>query len=163
MKRVVRKGVKKNWKTLLFCLLIVYIVAFLGSLFTSNTANSSWYNSVKNSLTHPNWVFPVVWNSLFFLISLSLFYAWTSGKKESRKKIALVFGINLFLNTLWSVLFFSLRKSSLAFFELILLWISILFMIFTTWKIDKKSAWLLAPYLLWVSFAGVLNYLIAFR
>jgi len=162
MKKEVKRGLKKNWKVLIFCLLIVYIFAFLGSLFTSSVVNSSWYSSVRSSLTPPNWVFPVVWNILFFLISLSLFYAWTSGKKESRKKIAIVFGINLSLNALWSLLFFSLKKPNFAFFELILLWISILLMIFTTRKIDKKSAWLLVPYLLWVSFAGILNYLSAF-
>jgi len=158
-----KKGLKKNWKTLLFCLLIVYIVAFLGSLFTSSSVDSSWYSSVRNSLTPPNWVFPIVWNFLFFLISISLFYAWTSGKKESRRKIAIVFGTNLFLNILWSVLFFSLKKPNLAFFELIVLWASILFMIFTTWKINKKSSLLLIPYAIWVGFAGILNYLIAFR
>jgi len=161
-----KKGMKKNWntlKTLLLCVLVVYVFALFGSLFTSSAVNSSWYNSIRVSLVPPNWVFPVVWNILFFLIALSLFYAWTSGKKESRKRVAIVFGINLFLNALWSLLFFSLKKTNLAFFELIVLWVSILFMIFTTRKINKKSAWLLVPYLLWLTFAGILNYLIAFR
>jgi len=160
-----KKGMKKNWntlKTLLLCVLVVYVFALFGSLFTSSAVNSSWYNSIRVSLVPPNWVFPVVWNILFFLIALSLFYAWTSGKKESRKRVAIVFGINLFLNALWSLLFFSLKKTNLAFFELIVLWISILFMIFTTRKINKKSAWLLVPYAIWVGFAGILNYLIAF-
>jgi benzodiazapine receptor len=83
-------------------------------------------------------------------------------KKKQKKIVAIVFGINLFLNTFWSYLFFELKKPNCAFFELILLWFSILSMIFVTRKIDKKSAWLLVPYLLWVSFAGILNYLIAF-
>jgi translocator protein len=154
--------IKKNWKVLLFCLLAVYAVAFLGSLFTSNAVNSNWYSSVKNSLTPPNWVFPIVWNILFLLIAFSLFYAWISGKKGERKKIAIVFAANLFLNALWSVLFFFFKNPNLAFLELILFWISIIAMIFITRKIEKKSAWLLVPYLLWVSFAGILNYLIAF-
>ena len=161
-----KKGMKKNWntlKTLLLCVLIVYAFALLGSLFTSSAVKSPWYDSIRVSLTPPNWIFPVVWNILFFLIALSLFYAWTSAKKKSRKNVAIVFGINLFLNALWSLLFFSLKKTNLAFFELIVLWISILFMIFTTRKINKRSAWLLVPYAIWVGFAGILNYLIAFR
>ena len=157
-----KKSFRKNLRILLFCLFFVYVVAFLGSLFTSTNANSNWYNSVKNSLTPPNWVFPVVWNSLFFLISLSLFYAWVSGSRQERKKTAVVFGINLSLNLLWSVLFFGLKMPNIAFFELILVWISIAAMMLITWKIEKKSAWLLAPYLLWLSFAGVLNFMIAF-
>jgi len=158
-----KDGMKKNWKILIFCLLIVYAFAFLGSLFTSNAVNSSWYGSIKNSLVPPNWVFPVVWNILFFLIALSLYLAWTSAKKKSRKKVAVVFGINLFLNALWSFLFFSLKKTNLAFFELVLLWLSIITMIYITYKVNKKSAWLLVPYLLWVTFASILNYSIAFR
>ncbi len=158
-----KKEVKKNWKVLLFCLLIVYFFAFLGSLFTSNAVKSPWYDSIRISLTPPNWVFPIVWNILFFLISLSLFYAWISADKSSKKRVALTFGINLFLNAFWSVLFFALKKPNLAFFELILFWFSILFMILLTRNINKKSSWLLFPYALWVAFAGILNYLIAFR
>jgi benzodiazapine receptor len=157
-----KKRLKKNWKVLIVSLVAVYVVAFIGSLFTSSQTNSQWYLSVKPSITPPNFVFPIVWNILFFLIALSLFFAWTSAKKKSKIKIALVFGINLLFNVLWSVLFFKFKKPNFAFFELILLWISILVMIFTTWKINKKSALLLIPYLLWVSFAGFLNYLIAF-
>jgi tryptophan-rich sensory protein len=151
----------KNWKVLLVCLFAVYAVAFLGSLFTYNSVNTPWYDSVRNSLTPPNWVFPVVWNVLFFLIALSLYFAWTSAKKQ-KTKIAAVYGINFLLNILWSVLFFTFRKPNLAFFELIILEFSILLMIFTVLKINKKSAWLLVPYAVWVGFAGLLNYLIAF-
>lgn len=152
-----------NLKVLFLCLLIVYLVAFIGSLLTTSSVNSSWYDSIKVSLTPPNWVFPVVWNILFLLIAVSLYFAWVKSKnKKGRKKVAVAFGINLFLNLLWSFLFFFLQSPKLAFFELIFFWISILAMIFVAYKIKKVSAYLLIPYALWVAFAGILNYLIAF-
>ena len=153
---------KINWKVLVFSLLIVYLIAFLGSLFTSPSIDSGWYDTVRPSITPPNFVFPIVWNILFFLIALSLYFAWTSSDKIDRKIIFLVFGINLFLNLLWSFLYFGIQNPLLAFFELIFLWISILIMIFATYRINKVSSYLLWPYFVWVSFAGILNYLSAF-
>ncbi len=157
-----KRGVRKNWKVLVICLFIVYAVAFVGSMITYKNANVEWYNSTKTALTPPNFVFMIVWNILFFLIAFSLFFSWTNAKKKQKMKIGLVFGINFVLNMLWSILFFEFKRPDLAFFELIALWASIVSMIYATWKIDKKSAYLLVPYLLWVSFAGVLNYIVAF-
>ena len=75
----------------------------------------------------------------------------------------IIFGLNFLFNILWSVLFFTMKNPILSFFELIfLLWPSIFAMVFVSWKIKKLSAYLLIPYLIWVSFAGILNYLIAF-
>lgn len=151
-----------NWKVLITCLVIVYLVAFLGSLFTSpNTSpDSEYYNSIKPSITPPNWVFPVVWNVLFFLIALSLYLSWIDSKNVKQKKTLIwVFGINLFANFLWSVLYFGLRNPAFAFVDLFAIWFSIIGMIFITNKINKTASYLLIPYFLWVSFAGVLNYL----
>jgi len=157
-----KKKIKENWKVLLICLFAVYVVAFAGSLFTSSGANSSWYMSIKPTITPPNFIFPIAWNVLFFLIALSLYFSWIGAKKKQKMQIALVFGINFFLNVLWSILFFGLKRANIAFFELIVLWISILSMIFVTWNINKKSAMLLVPYAFWVGFAGILNFLVAF-
>lgn len=153
---------KINWKILILCLVIVYAVAFTGSLFTSSNVNSDWYESIKPSITPPNFIFPIVWNILFFLIGLSLYFAFLSAKKEEKKTIFWIFGINLILNVLWSMFFFTLQNPLLAFFDLIVLWISIIFMVVITYKIRKLSSYLLIPYLLWVAFAGYLNYLMAF-
>jgi benzodiazapine receptor len=154
---------KVNWKVLIDCLIIVFLIAFLGSMFTTSKTNSDWYQLNKPSITPPNFVFPVVWNILFFLISLSLYFAWTNSKnRKSKTKIVFAFGINLILNAFWSYLFFKLENPTYAFYELIILWFSILFMILTTYKINKKSSYLLIPYFIWVSFAGILNYLFAF-
>lgn len=155
---------KFNLKVFIICLLVVFlIVGGIGSLFTSSNTNTAWYSSIKPSITPPNWVFPIAWNILFLLITFSLYFAWVNSKnKEQKKKVALIFGINFILNILWSVLFFGLKYTRLAFIEIILFWISILTMILITRKITKKSSWLLLPYLVWVAFASVLNYLAAF-
>jgi len=152
------KKAKYNVKVLVVSLVVVYLVAFMGSLFTN--ADTSWYEAIKPSITPPNWVFPVVWNILFFLIALSLYFAWTNSDKDQKSSIVRVFAVNLLLNILWSLFFFGLRLPTLAFFELILLWSSIIYMVIVLLDIEKKSAYLLLPYLIWVTFAGILNYLI---
>ena len=154
-----QKTKKINWKVLIACLIIVFAVAFIGSLFTAGNSSSEWYESIKPSITPPGWVFPIVWNILFFLIAVSLYFAWQSANNKQKKSIAVVFGINFILNIFWSFLYFNLRRPPLAFIEIFFLLISIISMILVTYKINKKSAYLLIPYLLWVSFAGILNYL----
>lgn len=146
-----------NWKVLVVCFLVVGFVAFVGSLFTSKSVNSEWYNQIKPSITPPNFVFPVVWTALFILIAVSLYYAWMSSK--NKKLLACVYGLNFDLNMLWSFLYFGIKNPAAAFYQIIILWISIVLMIYYVRKIDKRAAWLLVPYLLWVSFAGVLNFL----
>ncbi len=162
MKKKVKNKRKINWKLLIGSFVIVYLVALVGSIFSSPAVNSEWYNSVKPLITPPNWVFPVVWNILFFLIFLSLYFSLSSSKKKDKLKIEIIFGVDLLLNVLWSFIFFYLKDPLNAFFDLILLWASILFMIYITWRSSKLSSWLLVPYSLWVGFAGILNYLIAF-
>jgi tryptophan-rich sensory protein len=168
MKKGVGKGLKKiSWKFLILSFVVVYAVAFAGGVFTSKGVNSFWYLTVKPSITPPNWVFPVVWNILFFLIAVSLYLVLVHKEnkkgKSARLKAEIAFSINLVLNFLWSFLYFYLRNPTLAFFDLILMWLSIAAMIYFSYKISKKTAWLLVPYLLWVAFAGVLNYLSAFK
>jgi tryptophan-rich sensory protein len=159
-----RKFFKKiDWNILFLSLIAIYATAILGGLFTSRGANSFWYLTVRPSITPPNWVFPVVWNILFFLIFLALYLCLVNVKnKKICSKVELCFGINLVLNFLWSYFFFGLRNPKLAFVDLILLWFSIISIIYSSWKIDKRISILLVPYFLWVTFAGVLNYLIAF-
>jgi len=163
-KRGFRNFFKKiNWSSFFLSVVAVYATAVIGALFTSRGVKSFWYLTIRPSITPPSWVFSVVWNILFFLIFLSLYF-YLSKQKEVRwpSKIELVFSINLVLNFLWSFLYFWVRKPVFAFVDLILLWISIIVLIYANWKSNKTSALLLIPYLLWISFAGVLNYLSAF-
>ncbi len=153
---------KFEWKVFLVSLAIVFLVAFIGSLFTSPNTNTDWYNSIKPSITPPSYVFPIVWNILFFLIAISLYLSWIYSKAEQKKKISLVFGINFILNILWSILFFELKIPLVSFIEIIILEMSIIGMIIFTYKSNKISSYLLIPYLVWVAFASVLNFLVAF-
>lgn len=146
-----------RWKVLIFSFIIVILVALIGSIFTSSGVKSDWYLSIKPDITPPNYVFPIVWNILFFLIALSLYF--TLIKSKDNKNIYFIFGVNFILNILWSFFFFFLQNPLAAFIDIILLWLSILSVIFATWRINKFSSYLLIPYLLWVSFAGILNYL----
>lgn len=150
---------KINWKVLIWCFIIVIIVASVGSIFTSKAVKSSWYRLIKPSITPPNYVFPIVWSILFFLIALSLYFSWIYSTKKEKDKIILAYGSNFILNILWSILYFGLKNPLTAFFDLMLLLVSIIAMMMVSYKVNKKAFYLLIPYLLWVGFAGVLNYL----
>ena len=149
---------KHHWKPFILSVVIVFAFAAIGNLFTAPVVRSAWYESIKPSITPPNWIFPVVWTILFFLIALSLYFIWVSKKQKEKNKIIINYGINFVLNILWSFFYFGLKSPLQAFFVVILLWISILYLIIFDWKINKKSSYLLIPYLLWVSFAIILNY-----
>ena len=151
-----------NIKLLIICIVAVYAFAFIGSLFTSQNVNTDWYDSIKPSITPPSYIFPIVWNILFFLIAISLYLAIKNSNPKFKTKIIIAFTINLILNALWSYVFFSMQNPSFAFYELLILWFSIISMIYFTYQSNKTSSYLLIPYFLWVSFAGILNYLIAF-
>jgi len=150
---------KINWKVLISCLIIVYAVAFIGSIFTSGAVKSPWYESVRPAITPPNLVFPVVWTILFFLIALSMYLSLINSNKKQKSSIILIYGINFLLNILWSFLYFGIKNPLIAFFEIFALLISIIAMIKISSKISKKAGYLLIPYLLWVCFAIILNYL----
>ncbi|OIO80840.1 hypothetical protein AUJ84_02545 [Candidatus Pacearchaeota archaeon CG1_02_32_132] len=153
------KKKKINWKVLIFSFLAVIVVSLFGALFTGSV-KSGWYDSVRPNIAPPNWLFGPVWAVLYILIAISLYLALVNSKKDSRWKVGIVFAVNLIANGLWSYLFFGLHQVLFAFSDLILIWATIIVMIIYTWKIDRKAAYLLIPYFLWVSFAGVLNYLV---
>ena len=111
---------KINWKALIGSFVAVGLVAALGSLFTVGNTSGEWYDSIKPSITPPGWVFPIIWNILFFLIALSLYFSWNAAEAKEKKKIATVFGINFLLNILWSFFYFFLKKPWLAFIDIIL-------------------------------------------
>lgn len=154
---------KINYKILISSFLCVILVASIGSIFTFQGIKTGWYDSIKPSITPPSWVFSFVWTILFFLIALSCYFSLNSTKdKIILSKIRILFGFNLFLNLLWSFFYFYLMQPAIAYFDLILLLASIAMLISVIWKFNRKAAWLLVPYFLWVCFAGILNYLTAF-
>ena len=146
---------------LIISLIIPQLAGGIGSLFTSPSI-STWYATIaKPSFNPPNWIFGPVWTTLFLLMGISLFIVWNE-KSKLKKKAITVFGIQLGLNTLWSILFFGLHSPLTAFIEIIFLWAAILLTIIYFYKISKPAAYLLIPYILWVSFAAVLNISIVF-
>ncbi len=160
MKKRVERKKSINWKVLIISLILVYLAGFIGGLFASQGSNSSWYNSIKPEITPPNIIFMLVWNILYLFIALSLYFAWTGTKDHLQKNSLMIsFGENIILLTLWSIVFFGINNIVLGLFNIFLIWISVCVMIFITWKINKKSSYLLIPYFLWVTFATYLNYL----
>lgn len=134
-------------------------VGYLSSIVTK-TSVETWYPTlIKPSFNPPNWAFPVAWSTLFIFMGISAGLVWDKIeiKKGDVQNALLFFFIQLTLNALWSVLFFGLKNPLLALIEIILLWL----MIYETYmkfnKIDKTAGYLFVPYLLWVSFAMILN------
>jgi len=144
---------------LLASVLICQAAGFIGSVFT-NQSIQTWYPTLKKpAFNPPNWLFAPVWITLFLLMGIALFLVWRAGIQNHAVKNALiVFAVQLILNMSWSFLFFGLRSPVLGLIDIILLWIFILITIFSFSLVSSVSSILLLPYLLWVSFAAVLNF-----
>jgi translocator protein len=146
----------KIWK-LVISLIIPFFASVIGGFFTASSV-STWYVTLnKPFFNPPSWVFGPMWTFLYFLMGISLYFVWIN-KAKNKKSAFTIFGIQMFLNAVWSVLFFGFQNPLFAFIEIILLWFAILFMIIYFYRINKTSAYLLIPYILWVSFAAVLNF-----
>ena len=131
-------------------------VGVAGSVFTVSSI-PAWYAVLnKPFFSPPNWIFGPVWTILYILMGISLYFLWISKKKEKIKVIKL-FLIQLMLNLFWSIIFFSWHNPLAAFATIISLWIFIYLTIRQSYSIFKISAYLLYPYIVWVSFALVLN------
>ncbi|MEW6617341.1 MAG: TspO/MBR family protein [Patescibacteria group bacterium] len=140
-------------------LVLPLAAGFIGSFFTTPAINSWYATLIRPSFSPPNWIFGPVWTLLYILMGVSLFIVWKSDSDKNKKRVAMVvfFG-HLVLNTLWSIIFFGLNNPFFAFIEIIILWLSILVTAFLFFRIKKIAGILFIPYLLWVSFASVLNF-----
>jgi tryptophan-rich sensory protein len=141
--------------------LICEIVGFIGAFFTVN-ALTTWYVAIaKPSWNPPTWIFGPVWTLLYTLMGISLYLVWEKARTTREGKEAMVlFGIQLLLNILWSVIFFGLQDPRLSLFEIVLLLASIIATTVLFWRIHKMAGILLIPYIAWVSFATILNFAI---
>lgn len=149
---------------LVVSILVCQAAGLVGSLFTA-PAISTWYITLqKPSFNPPSWIFAPVWTLLFLLMGISLFLVWKNDPSiapNERRRVISLFFIQLFLNVAWSILFFGLRFPLYAFIEIVILWLAILMTIISFYKVSKTAVYLLLPYILWVSFAAVLNFSIA--
>lgn len=158
---------------LVIAIAVSEMAGIIGSVFTAPSIPSWYAGLAKPAFNPPAWVFGPVWTTLYALMGISAFLIWreyeasTRGEVEDlfrRKKqitVALIlFGVQLILNTLWSVIFFGLHSPGGALIEIAFLWCAILATIVSFYPISRAAAWLLVPYILWVSFAAYLNYAI---
>lgn len=149
---------KIKWKPLIISILIPLAVGGLSVLLTKD--NMIMFDYVrKPPLSPPAWLFPVVWTVLYILMGLASYRVYISEAKG--KDSALVYyGVQLLFNFFWSIIFFNLGNYLFAFIWLAALWVLILITTVKFFRIDKPAGWLMIPYLLWVTFAGYLNYAI---
>ena len=146
---------------LLIAMLIPLLVGGTAGFFTASgvdgwyaLANKPWFNP-------PNWIFMPVWTMLYLMMGIAMYLVWKTKADKSIKQTAIIlFAVQLTLNFFWSLIFFKMQQPGWAFAEIIVMWLMIL--LTTIWfsKISSAAAWLLVPYLCWVSFASVLNYAI---
>ena len=144
---------------LVLSVLTCQLAGIIGGIFTSQSVKT-WYQTInKPDFTPPSWIFGPVWVLLYLLMGIALFLIWDLKIKTHGRGMALIlFFVQLGLNTLWSFLFFYLHNPLLGLIGIIIL---LFFIVLTTWAFFRLNPWagyLMIPYLLWVSFATVLNY-----
>lgn len=133
------------------------ITALVGSTIT---VLDEWYYSLEQPAWAPSdYMFGIIWTAIFALIALAAVVAWRSVRSRRDSEIVVgLFALNGFLNILWSFLFFRMQRPDLAFYELLVLWLSIAALIWFCGRFSKGAALLLLPYLAWVTTAGILNW-----
>ena len=144
---------------LIASIVLCQMAGVIGAVFTSS-AVPTWYAALrKPPFTPPGWVFSPVWITLYLLMGFSAFLVWNKGWGDSRVRIALsLFVVQLVLNALWSLMFFGLRSPLAGLVDIVALWVFILLTTIYFFKVSCTAGTLLMPYILWVSFAAILNF-----
>lgn len=160
---------------LVVSIVLSHLAGFIGSFATASTVDTWYAVLAKPDFSPPNWIFAPVWLSLYTLMGIALYLVWLqiqkpvgilawfkyklNRKKRERIQSAVVFFmIHLVVNALWSLVFFGMKELGSAFVIITLLWAMIIVLIKEFLRIDKRAAYLMVPYLAWVSFAAALNY-----
>ena len=162
----------KSWGPLAIALSVPFLAAAIGSVATESSVNT-WYRRLKKpSWNPPRWIFAPVWSTLYVLMGLAswlvwrkhdassfAWFKWFHQKNEQEVTGALrLYGVQLVLNALWSILFFGFRRLDWALAEVVVLWTMILTTLARFYRIDARAGWLLVPYQAWVTFATFLNF-----
>ncbi len=147
----------KDLPLLALCLAIPLAIGAVAG-YATNSEIGAWYAGLaKPSFNPPGWIFGPVWTTLYILMGIALFLIWKSPAGRDRTRALAVFWVQLALNFAWSFLFFSFHRIGFALVDILLLWAAVAAMIFAFAKIHRMAAISQIPYLLWVSFATVLN------
>jgi tryptophan-rich sensory protein len=141
----------------IIALALPLIVGFAGSVFTSISVNTWFVTLNKPVFNPPAWLFAPAWTVLYILMGIAFYLLWQQGYSAKMRGAFVVYGFQLVLNLLWSLFFFGLRSPLLGFIDIVLLWLLILLNIILFYRLKRVAAWLLVPYLLWVTFASALN------
>ena len=147
----------KNILKLTLCIIIPLLIGAISGIATASGIDTWYVDLTKPTFNPPNYLFGPVWTCLYILMGISFYMILQSPKTELRKKAIMIFCIQLFLNFCWSFLFFNFQLLGLAFIDIIFIWVSIVMMVILYFVINITAALLQIPYLLWVSFASILN------
>ena len=148
----------KKTKQFLICIAIPLVVGGLSALITRGSMDT--FETInKPLLSPPGWLFPVVWTVLFILMGIASYLVLVLGKPQMEiNRALLIYGIQLIFNFFWSIFFFNFSLYLFSFIWLVLLWLLILATTVLFYRISKPAGYLMIPYLLWVTFAGYLNF-----
>ena len=150
----------RKWKPYAVFIVLTEAVGALSGFLTRDGTKTYEAFAAKPALTPPGAVFPVVWSVLYALMGIGVARIWRSAASAVRKQSVILFAAQLAVNFVWSLLFFNAKVYGFAFIWLALLWILIVLMIRAFYQVDKTAAYLQIPYLLWVTFAGYLNFMV---
>ena len=144
---------------LLASLAVCYLAAFIGSIFTTPEIPTWYATLVRPSFAPPDWVFGPVWTALYTMMGISAYLVWREGLADPKVKVAMgVFAIQLAANVSWSAAFFGLRSPLAGLAVIVLLWALIALNIQKFREVSRTAGLLLIPYILWVTFAMILNF-----
>lgn len=148
---------KTNILKLIVSLALPLSLGAIAGIVTSD-AIPDWYTTLNSpSFNPPNWLFGPVWSTLYVLMGISFYWVWSKPASKARNRAIVVFIAQLLLNFCWSFIFFYFHNIELALIEIIVLWISIFIMLRLFYSISPKASFINIPYLLWVTFATLLN------
>jgi len=158
MKTLTQPG-KFQFGPFMVSLLITLAIGIVASLFTTPQI-AGWYASLqKPAFNPPNWLFAPVWTTLYIMIAIAAYLVWKRrDTSPAYRKAKRVYFWQLLLNFSWSIIFFGLHQVLIALMVIVLLWLSIIITMFAFKRFSATACWLLLPYLLWVSFAALLNF-----
>ena len=145
-----------NTAKLIIAILIPLCVGFTSGFFTAGNV-SGWYQTIqKPSWNPPSWIFGPVWTTLYALMAVAV---WRIGvpRSAAQKRAVVLFVVQLLLNGIWSPAFFGLESPLLGLIIIVPMWIAIAMTLVAFWRLDRTAGLLMAPYLLWVSYATMLN------
>lgn len=156
-----RTSHKVNWSQLTIAILFCQAAGIFGTVFSTPTIPAWYMTLAKPAFTPPNWVFGPVWLLLYTLMGISLYLIWQHpGNGRDKAHGLMFFYIQLVLNAAWGMLFFGFRSPLIAFVDVVLLWVTVVVTMTYFRKVSTTAAGLLLPYIVWVSFAVILNFVI---